>query len=39
MLDKKEEKKKQVHFLSLEDLVPEKHIIRKIDKAIDLRFI
>ncbi len=39
MLDKKTESKTQVHFLSLEDLVPEDHLIRKIDKAIDLDFI
>ncbi len=39
MLDKKGENKKQVHFLSLEDLVPEDHLVRKLDKAIDLSFI
>lgn len=39
MLDKKDENKKQVHFLSLEDLVPEDHLVRKLDKAIDLNFI
>ncbi len=39
MLNKKEENKKQVHFLSLEDLVPENHLVRKLDKAKDLSFI
>lgn len=29
----------QIKMLSLDDLVPQDHIIRKIDKAIDLRFI
>ncbi len=39
MLDKKEERKTQVHFLSLEDLLPEDHLVRKLEKAIDLDFI
>jgi transposase len=30
---------KQIKFVSIEDLVPEKHILRDIDKAIDFSFI
>lgn len=29
----------QIHFISLEDLVPQEHILRTIDKAIDFNFI
>ncbi len=39
MLDKKTESKTQVHFLSLEDLVPEDHLVRKLENAINLDFI
>lgn len=39
MLEKKEEAKKQIQFMSLEDLVPENHLVRKLEKAIDLSFI
>ncbi len=39
MLEKKRESKTQVHLLSLEDLVPEEHLVRKLEKAVDLSFI
>lgn len=40
MYEKKDrEAQKQIQFISLEDLVPPKHILRTIDKAIDFSFI
>lgn len=39
LLDKKEENQNRIHFLSLEDLVPQNHLVRKLEKAIDLSFI
>ena len=30
---------KQIQFLCLEDLVPEKHLVRDIDRAINFNFI
>jgi transposase len=36
---KNRENQKQIQFLCLEDLVPEHHILRDIDRAIDFRFI
>lgn len=40
MLNKKEdENRKQVIFISCEDLVPEDHILRDIEKAINFKFI
>ena len=34
---KNEINKKQVEMLSLDQLVPESHLVRKLEKAIDLR--
>ena len=31
--------KKQIEMISLDQLVPENHLVRKLEKAIDLRFI
>lgn len=40
MYEKKDrEKQNQIQFITLEDLVPKNHILRIIDKAIDLSFI
>lgn len=39
MLNKRENKVKQVQVICIEDLVPKKHLLRKIDKAIDWSFI
>lgn len=36
---REKEKLKQVHFMCLEDLVPEDHLLREIDAAIDWDFI
>ena len=36
---REKEKLKQVHFMCLEDLVPENHLLREIDAAIDCGFI
>lgn len=36
---KNREAQKQIQFVSLEDLVPQNHILRTIDKAIDFSFI
>lgn len=36
---REKEKLKQVHFMCLEDLVPEGHLLREIDAAIDWSFI
>jgi transposase len=36
---REKEKLKQVHFMCLEDLVPESHLLREIDAAIDWSFI
>ncbi len=38
MLDKKEENQNRIYFLSLEDLVQQNHLVRKLEKAIDLDF-
>ena len=34
-----EDKKKQIQMISIEELVPEDHLLRKIDKYIDFDFI
>lgn len=39
MLKKIEDKRKQIEFLCIDDLVPKDHLVRKIDKAIDFSFI
>jgi len=40
MMGKKAEiNKKQIEMLSLDQLVPEEHLVRKLEKAIDLSFI
>lgn len=39
MLRKEKEERNQVEFLSLEDLVPIDHILRKIDSAVDFTHI
>ena len=31
--------KQQIEMLSLNELVPENHLVRKLDKAMDLSFI
>ena len=33
------EKRKQISMISLEDLVPEDHLVRKLDKALDFGFV
>lgn len=38
-IKKNRENQKQIQFLCLEDLVPENHLLRDIDRAIDFRFI
>ena len=37
--ENKEKVRKQINFVCIDDLVPEHHILRDIDKAIDFRFI
>ncbi len=39
MLNKEEEKRNQIQFLCIEDLVPKDHLLRKIERAIDWSFI
>ncbi len=39
MLSKNDSNLKQVQLVSIEDLVPEDHILRKIDNAVDFSFI
>ena len=39
MLKKVSDTRKQISFFSLEDLVPEEHLVRKLDKAIDFNFV
>ena len=39
MISKNADKKGQVQLVSLDQLVPEDHILRKIDKYIDFSFI
>ena len=39
MLNKEKEKRNQIQFLCIEDLVPKDHLLRKIDRAIDWSFI
>ncbi len=34
-----EDKKKQIQTISIEELVPEDHLLRKIDQYIDFDFI
>ncbi|SHK11967.1 hypothetical protein SAMN02745227_02168, partial [Anaerobranca californiensis DSM 14826] len=36
---KKEDNRKQISFICIDDLVPKDHILRDIDKAIDFSFI
>ncbi|PEG25753.1 IS5/IS1182 family transposase, partial [Clostridium neonatale] len=36
---KKKADRTQIEMLSLDDLVPKNHLVRKIDAAIDLSFI
>ena len=36
---KTEDKKKQIQMISIEELVPEDHLLRKIDQYIDFDFI
>ncbi|WP_141705345.1 transposase, partial [Vulcanibacillus modesticaldus] len=36
---RKEDVRTQVELVSIEDLVPEDHLVRKIDQAIDFSFI
>ena len=36
---KNETDKKQIEMLSLDQLVPDNHLVRRLEKAIDLRFI
>jgi transposase len=36
---KSRESQKQIKFLCIEDLVPENHLVRDIDRAIDFIFI
>ncbi len=39
MLEKKIESKTQIQLISLDDLVPKNHLVRKLEKAVDLKFI
>ena len=39
MMERKDRKQGKANFVLLEDLVPENHILRKIDKAVDFTFI
>ena len=34
-----EDKKKQIQMISIEELVPQDHLLRKIDQYIDFNFI
>ena len=39
MLKRKRAQQTELEFISIEELVPEDHLLRKIDKAIDFTFI
>jgi len=39
MMERKDRKQGKANLILLEDLVPDNHILRKIDKAIDFSFI
>jgi len=39
MMTKTEQKQNSLEFVNLEDLVPEEHLVRKLDKYIDFKFI
>lgn len=39
MLKRKKAQQTELEFISIEELVPEDHLLRKIDRAIDFRFI
>jgi transposase len=39
MLKRLSNNRKQIELVSIEDLVPQEHLVRKIDKAIDFNFI
>ena len=39
MIEKKSDKRGQVQIISVDSLVPEKHLLRKIDKVMDFSFI
>lgn len=39
MLKEQREKQSELEFISIEDLVPKDHLLRKIDKTIDFEFI
>ena len=39
MLNKSEEKRNQIQMFCIEDLVPEDHLLRKIERSIDWNFI
>ncbi|ERM90673.1 hypothetical protein O163_14810, partial [Caldanaerobacter subterraneus subsp. yonseiensis KB-1] len=39
MLSKKEDARHQIEFVSIDQLVPQDHLLRKIEKVIDFSFI
>ena len=39
MLSKEQKERKQIQMVCIDDLVPKEHLLRKIDRAIDLDFI
>lgn len=39
MLKQRREKQQQMDIVNMEDMVPENHLLRKVDKAVDLSFI
>ena len=39
MMTKKEEKQNIMEFVTIEDIVPEEHLVRKLDRYIDFKFI
>ncbi|TDM46093.1 IS5/IS1182 family transposase, partial [Macrococcoides goetzii] len=39
MLSKSEDKRNQLEVVTISDLVPQDHLLRKVDKVLDLNFI
>lgn len=39
LLSKSEDKRNQLEVVAISDLVPQDHLLRKVDKVLDLNFI
>ncbi|PKE51827.1 hypothetical protein CW676_12110 [Macrococcoides caseolyticum] len=39
MLSKSEDRRNQLEVVAISDLVPQDHLLRKVDKVLDLNFI